>query len=79
MSESKSTDPMIAALLREREGYLRMGKTERVAAVDEQLALRGYTEAETDQPQGRSTPPKQTSDQQPGQTRPARKATQRAD
>ncbi|MFF7521244.1 hypothetical protein [Streptomyces pseudovenezuelae] len=40
----KTDDPMVAALLREREGYAgRKGKEDRVAAVDEQLQLRGYT------------------------------------
>lgn len=61
-------DRMIAALLRERDGLVAQGKTERVAQVDEQLALRGYTpeekpEARKQAPQGRSaTPPKQTKD-----------------
>jgi hypothetical protein len=35
-------DPEVAALLYERAGYVRAGKTDRVAAVDEQLRLRGY-------------------------------------
>ncbi|WP_329597765.1 hypothetical protein OIE43_18840 [Streptomyces pseudovenezuelae] len=40
----KTDDPMVAALLREREGYAgRKGKEDRVEAVDEQLRLRGYT------------------------------------
>lgn len=34
----------VRALLVERAGYLRQGKTERAALVDEQLRLRGYTE-----------------------------------
>lgn len=82
MSKSKSDDPMIAALLREREAYLRTGKTERAGQVDEQLALRGYVEEEPAKqpPEGRSaTPPQQqTAEQQPG-SRPGRKATQKAD
>lgn len=55
MSESQTEDPMVAALLRERAGYVgRKGMEDRVAAVDEQLALRGYSpEAEP-----RTTPPK---------------------
>lgn len=36
-------DPMVAALLRERAGYLNRGMNDRVAQVDEQLALRGHT------------------------------------
>jgi hypothetical protein len=52
-------DTMIAALLRERAGYVTHGMHDRAAQVDEQLALRGYTPpndetAETETP---STPP----------------------
>lgn len=36
-------DTMIAALLRERDGLVQRGLPERVAEVDEQLAIRGYT------------------------------------
>ncbi|MFF5759673.1 hypothetical protein ACFY7A_30095 [Streptomyces longwoodensis] len=40
----KTEDPMLAALLRERAGYAgRKGMEDRVAAVDEQLRLRGYS------------------------------------
>lgn len=42
MSDPKTTDTMIAALLREREGYVSRGLEDRVAAVDEQLELRGH-------------------------------------
>ncbi|MFJ9376118.1 hypothetical protein [Streptomyces sp. NPDC101455] len=35
-------DQMVPALLREREGYVRYGRTERVRMVDEQLAAWGY-------------------------------------
>lgn len=60
-------DRMIAALLRERDGLVAQGKTERVAQVDEQLAHYGYTpeekpEARKQAPQGRSATPKQTKD-----------------
>lgn len=41
--EPKTQDPMVAALLRERAGYVNRGLDDRVAQVDEQLALRGYT------------------------------------
>jgi hypothetical protein len=71
MSEPQTQDPMVAALLRERAGYAgRKGKEDRVAAVDEQLALRGCapdgepiapTDAEGDSGTGtepRATPPK---------------------
>jgi hypothetical protein len=54
---------MVAALLREREGYVQLGLGDRVAQVDDQLRLRG-TEPPTDEnptpvkPSSRSTPPK---------------------
>jgi len=38
-------DPYIDALLEERRGYEIHGRTDRVADVDEQLALRGHQEA----------------------------------
>lgn len=41
-TEPKTQDPMIAALLRERDGYVAQNKPERIAQVDEQLAVRGY-------------------------------------
>lgn len=54
-------DPMVAALLREREGLVQRGLADRVAQVDEQLRLRG-TEPPADGPAGepvsRATPPK---------------------
>jgi hypothetical protein len=37
-----TTDPVIAALLRERQGYVVRKLPERVEAVDEQLRLRGH-------------------------------------
>lgn len=40
--EPESTDSMVAALLREREGLVQRGLKDRVAQVDEQLKLRGY-------------------------------------
>lgn len=55
-----STDPIVAALLRERAGLVQRGLTERIKQVDKQLQLRGHAEPET--PQGRSTPPTQTAD-----------------
>jgi hypothetical protein len=51
---SKTDDPMIASLLREREGYVAFGKTDRVKAVDEELKRRGYVDEES-KPQGRAT------------------------
>jgi hypothetical protein len=42
MTDAPQTeDPMVAALLREREGYVQRGMDDRVAQVDEQLRLRG--------------------------------------
>jgi hypothetical protein len=41
---TQADDPMIAALLRERAGLARYGKTVRILAVNQQLALRGYKE-----------------------------------
>ncbi|MFE1749000.1 hypothetical protein ACFW88_00340 [Streptomyces anandii] len=62
MSEPHSEDPMVAALLREREGLVQRGLTDRVAQVDEQLRLRGHTPPDSDgdtaRPASRSTPPK---------------------
>lgn len=75
--EPKTTDSMVAALLREREGYARAGRGDRVAQVDEQLALRGYTippaegDGETPEPKParlRAEPPK-------GRQRPQRRTT----
>lgn len=54
--EPKTEDTMIAALLREREGYVLQGMDDRVAQVDEQLELRGHTPSDDDS--GRATPPR---------------------
>jgi hypothetical protein len=58
----QTEDPMVAALLREREGYVGRGMDDRVAQVDEQLKLRGHTPPANDnapaKPASRSTPPK---------------------
>lgn len=66
----KTEDSMIAALLRERDGYQRRGLDDRVALVNEQLVLRGYQvqaaepeadpEPETAPPKGRATKPRRT-------------------
>lgn len=58
-------EKMIAALRREREGLAALGKTDRVAQVDEQLKYYGYQPDDegkavrTQLPQGRSTKPTQ--------------------
>ncbi|MEU5094942.1 hypothetical protein [Streptomyces sp. NPDC020996] len=55
-------DPMVAALLREREGLVQRGLADRVAQVDEQLQLRGVEPPADGTPPAvpttRSTPPK---------------------
>ncbi|PKT71863.1 hypothetical protein CW362_16520 [Streptomyces populi] len=62
MTDAPQTDdPMVAALLREREGYVGRGMDDRVAQVDEQLRLRGATppaDDRTSEASTRSTPPK---------------------
>lgn len=61
MTDAPQTeDPMVAALLREREGYVGRGMDDRVAQVDEQLKLRGHEPpaAGASAPSSRSTPPK---------------------
>lgn len=70
MSDTPMTDdPTIAALLRERNGYVVRGLDDRVAAVDEQLAIRGYAgsraEAGEGKPPVRRQRPRSTADQQP--------------
>lgn len=50
---------MIASLLHERAGYLRVGKMDRVALVDVELRKRGY-EVEPQRPVGRSMKPQET-------------------
>jgi hypothetical protein len=62
MTDAPQTeDPMVAALLREREGYVGRGMDDRVAQVDEQLRLRGVEPPAVQQggaPASRSTTPK---------------------
>jgi hypothetical protein len=62
MTDAPQTeDPMVAALLREREGYVGRGMDDRVAQVDEQLRLRGVeppAAPKADASVSRSTPPK---------------------
>lgn len=50
-------DPMVAALLRERAGYVTRELPDRVAEVDEQLKLRGYEPSDAPKaPKTRRTP-----------------------
>lgn len=77
MSDEPQTDnPMIAALLREREGLRQRGLADRVKQVDEQLKYHGYEQPrrgsakeqapatpptpEKEQPKGRQQPPAAT-------------------
>lgn len=46
--EPKTDDRMVAALLRERDSYQRQDKPDRVAQVEQQLRLHGWTQP--DQP-----------------------------
>jgi hypothetical protein len=48
---SKTEDPMVAALLEERRGYVQRGDKDRVARVDEQLKLHGYEDPEAKKPE----------------------------
>lgn len=52
---------IIAALLREREGYTRFGKDDKVPAVDAELARLGYRSPET----ASATPPPPPSKPEP--------------
>ncbi|MET8172844.1 hypothetical protein [Streptomyces clavifer] len=62
-------DPMVAALLRERAGYATRGMNDRVAQVDEQLALRGHTvdDDETSHSVSRESTPKARRQRRPEQ------------
>jgi hypothetical protein len=67
MAENKlRNENMIAALQRERAGYVARGDDDRVAQVDEQLERYGYTDDavtdETGGPKGRTTTPQRTAD-----------------
>ncbi len=68
-----SNDNMLAALKRERAGYVARGMDDRVAQVDEQIARLGG-DPEADGPQGRTAPPQQTAEQDKAPAkRPAKK------
>ncbi|MFC8290067.1 hypothetical protein ACFUJ0_06105 [Streptomyces sp. NPDC057242] len=61
--EPQTEDPMVAALLREREGLKQRGLDDRVKQVDEQLKFHGYrprrTAAKEPTPPTPPTPPVQ--------------------
>jgi hypothetical protein len=51
MTDPQTTDPMIAALLRERAGYLQSHRPERAAQVTAELKRRGYEDPAEVEPQ----------------------------
>ena len=53
-AEAAPVGDYVRALLVERAGYLRMGKTERAAQVDVELARAGYVDAPADEAPARS-------------------------
>jgi hypothetical protein len=55
---SKTEDPMIAALLRERAGYVQFGKKDRVKAVDAELERLGWEDPEKAKPEPEKQEPK---------------------
>lgn len=62
-----STDNIIAALKRERAGYVSRGLTDRVDQVDAEITrLREESSEPADQPEGRTASPQQTADADPG-------------
>ncbi|MFD5874017.1 hypothetical protein [Streptomyces sp. NPDC060322] len=65
---SETEDTMVAALLRERAGYVSRGMGDRVTQVDEQLALRGYKPDKEAAPVSRATPPKNRRQRSPETT-----------
>jgi hypothetical protein len=65
MTDEKKNDALIAALLREREGYIRAGKEDRARQVDEQLRLQGYKSPEEET---RKSPPQGRTPERPVQT-----------
>lgn len=50
--------PYIEALLRERDGYARFGRSDRAAEVDAELKRAGFTRADVHQGQERAVKPK---------------------
>jgi hypothetical protein len=71
---SKTEDPMVAALLEERRGYVQRGDKKRIADVDEQLKLHGYED-----PEAKKQPPKERAGRESQQSKaddstPAKKA-----
>lgn len=76
--EPQSTDTMIAALLREREGYLGRGMTDRAAQVDEQLKLRGYAEPAKQPAAAKKTAPAKKAAAAEQRTEPPQGRTQQA-
>jgi hypothetical protein len=61
---SETRDPQIAALLREREGYVRYGKKSRVKDVDAELKRLGHEPTKAE-PKKRAVAEKSTADDSP--------------
>lgn len=56
-----SNDKYIEGLLRERAGYLRLGRADRAAVVEEELRKQGH-EVESDRPKGRTAKTMETAE-----------------
>jgi hypothetical protein len=68
MTMAQTDDGMIAALLRERDGYVRTGRKSNADLVTEQLRARGHEDPPdpaTEPPRDRSTPPRRTAEGRP--------------
>lgn len=66
--ESAQQERYVAALKREREGYVQAGKKDRVKAVDAELKRLGVEPDPQEQsPKGRARRPQHTTDQADGQ------------
>ncbi|MGW4476802.1 hypothetical protein ACWENQ_44725 [Nonomuraea sp. NPDC004354] len=73
--EPVSKDAMVAALLREREGYVQRGLAERVAEVDEQLKLRGHAPPKSNTPPNSETTGEATGGKPRGRRAPGKSRT----
>lgn len=74
-------DPMIAALLRERAGYVQRGLDARTAAVDEQLRLRGHEPPASpqDPPESQESPAAAGGEAAPRKAKPRARRAPRAE
>lgn len=60
VEESATQDPFVAALLRERDGYVARGLDDRVSQVDAQLKLRDYNPRNAPKSGTKAQPKQQT-------------------